>query len=196
MRYLKGQRLLAATYVIDLDAMIFGMPRVVFPALALTVFRGGAATLGLLYAAPGVGALVGALFTGWVGRVRRQGRAVVLAVLAWGAAITVFGFVQVLWIALVFLALAGAADMVSAVFRGSIQQSTVPEHLQGRLSGTYMAVVTGGPRLGDAEAGVAAAIGGPQFSVWSGGLACILGVAVVAWRAPDLWRQSTAVRGS
>jgi MFS family permease len=189
LRYLRTQRLLAAIYLVDLDAMIFGMPRAVFPALALSVFGGGAATLGLLYAAPGVGALVGAVFTGWVGRVQHQGRAVILAVAGWGAAIAAFGFVQVLWVGLVLLALAGAADVVSAVFRGSILQTTVPEHLQGRLSGTYIAVVTGGPRLGDAEAGVAASLGGPQFAVWSGGLACILGLGVVAWRVPQLWRQ-------
>jgi MFS family permease len=193
LRYLKDQRVLAATYLIDLDAMIFGMPRVVFPALALTVYHGGGTTLGLLYAAPGAGALVGAIFTGWVGRVRRQGRAVIVAVLGWGVAIAAFGFVRVFWLALVLLAIAGAADMISAVFRGSILQTTVPEHLQGRLSGTYVAVVTGGPRLGDTEAGVAAAIGGPQFAVWSGGLLCIAGLAVAAWRVPALWRQSTSV---
>jgi MFS family permease len=191
LRYLRHQRLLSAIYLIDLDAMIFGMPRVVFPALALTAFRGGATTLGLLYAAPSAGALVGACFTGWVGRVRRQGRAVVVAVLCWGAAIAAFGVARVLWLALALLAVAGAADMVSAVFRGSILQTTVPEHLQGRLAGTYIAVVTGGPRLGDTEAGMAAAVAGPRFAVWSGGLACILGVGVVAWRAPQLWRQST-----
>jgi MFS family permease len=189
LRYLKGQRMLSGTYVIDLDAMIFGMPRVVFPALAFTVFGGGATTLGLLYAAPGAGALAGAFFTGWVGRVRHQGRAVILAVGCWGGAIAAFGVVRVLWLGLALLAVAGAADMVSAVFRGSILQTTVPEHLQGRLAGTYMAVVTGGPRLGDAEAGVAASIGGPQFSVWSGGVACILGLGLVAWRIPELWHQ-------
>jgi hypothetical protein len=112
-------------------------------------------------------------------------------VLCWGAAIAAFGVARVLWLALALLAVAGAADMVSAVFRGSILQTTVPEHLQGRLAGTYIAVVTGGPRLGDTEAGMAAAVAGPRFAVWSGGLACILGVGVVAWRAPQLWRQST-----
>ena len=189
LRYLKGQRLLSATYLVDLDAMIFGLPRAVFPALALRVYGGGAATLGLLYAAPGAGALVAALFTGWVGRVRHQGRAVVVAVLLWGTAIAAFGVTRVLIVGLALLAFAGAADVVSAVFRGSILQSTVPEHFQGRLAGTYIAVVTGGPRLGDTEAGVAASIGGPQFAVWSGGLACIAGLALIVWRAPELWRQ-------
>ncbi len=94
-----------------------------------------------------------------------------------------------LWIGLALLALAGAADVVSAVFRQAVQQRTVPEHLQGRLSGTFFAVVAGGPRLGDAETGVAAAIGGPQFAVWSGGLACVVGVGVLLWRVPELWRD-------
>jgi MFS family permease len=195
LRYLKGQRLLSATYLVDLDAMIFGMPRAVFPALALSVYGGGAATLGLLYAAPGVGALSGAVFTGWVSAVRRQGRAVLCAVAVWGASIAAFGLVGVLWVGLLLLGLAGAADVVSAVFRGSILQTTVPEHLQGRLAGTYIAVVTGGPRLGDAEAGVAAAIGGPQFAVWSGGLACVVGLGAIAWRVPQLWRQSMPRQG-
>ena len=108
----------------------------------------------------------------------------------WGATIAVFGVIPVLWIGLSLLALAGAADVVSAVFRQAVQQRTVPEHLQGRLSGTFFAVVAGGPRLGDAETGVAAAIGGPQFAVWSGGLACVAGVAVLLWRVPELWRDS------
>lgn len=189
LKYLKSQRTLAATYWIDLDAMIFGMPRAVFPALALGLYHGGAETLGLLYAAPGAGALAGALLTGWVTRVRRQGRAVIVCVFVWGAAIAVFGVVGVLWIGVAFLAVAGAADVVSAVFRTAILQMTVPDELQGRLAGTWIAVVTGGPRLGDAEAGAAAAIGGPQFAVWSGGLACLAGLGVLMWRVPELWRQ-------
>jgi MFS family permease len=196
LHYLRGQRLLSATYWVDLDAMVFGMPRAVFPALALGLYRGGASTLGLLYAAPGAGALIGALLTGWVSRVRHQGRAVIVCVFIWGAAIATFGFVPVLWIGIGLLGLAGAADVVSAVFRNSILQMSVPEHLQGRLSGTYIAVVTGGPRLGDAEAGAAAAIGGPQFAVWSGGLACIAGLAFLTWRVPELWRQSAGTHVS
>ena len=169
--------------------MVFGMPRAVFPALALGLFHGNASTLGLLYSAPSAGALVGALLTGWVARVHRQGRAVIFAVFLWGAAIAAFGVVPLLWVGLAFLAIAGAADVVSAVFRNAILQMTVPEEFQGRLAGTWIAVVTGGPRLGDAEAGVAAAIGGPQFAVWSGGLACVVGVGVLLWRVPELWQD-------
>ena len=187
--HLRRQRLLSATYWIDLNAMIFGMPRAVFPALGVGLFGGGAGTVGLLYAAPGAGALAGSLFTGWCSRVRHQGRAIAACVVVWGVTIALFGIVPVLWIGLSLLALAGAADVVSAVFRQAVQQRTVPEHLQGRLSGTFFAVVAGGPRLGDAETGAAAAIGGPQFAVWSGGLACVVGVGVLIWRVPELWRD-------
>jgi predicted MFS family arabinose efflux permease len=189
-RHLRRERLLSATYWIDLNAMIFGMPRAVFPALGVGLFGGGAGVVGLLYAAPGAGALLGSLFTGWCSRVRRQGRAIAACVAVWGLTIALFGVVAVLWIGLVLLMTAGAADVVSAVFRQAVQQRAVPEHLQGRLSGTFFAVVAGGPRLGDAETGVAAAIGGPQFAVWSGGLACLVGVAFLLWRVSELWRDN------
>jgi MFS family permease len=186
LRYLKADRLLMSTFVIDLDAMIFGLPRAVFPALALGLYHGGAGTVGILFAAPGAGALLGALLTGPIHRVRRQGRAVIGCVVLWGAAMVGLGLVPVLWVGLGCLAVAGAADVVSAVFRSTILQSTVPDELRGRLSATFIAVVTGGPRLGDAEAGVAASFAGPQFAVWSGGAACVVGAAVVAWRMPEL----------
>jgi MFS family permease len=194
MRFLRGQRLLASTFVIDIDAMVFGMPRALFPALGTGLFGGGAGTVGLLYSAPAAGALVGALLTGWVAGVRRQGRAVVVAVVAWGAAIAAFGLIPVLWIGLGLLAIAGAADVISAVFRTAILQTTVPDHLQGRLGGVFTAVVTGGPRLGDAEAGAVAAIGGVQTSVVSGGVACVAGVALILWRVPELWSYEVTTR--
>jgi len=186
-RHLKGERLLSATYLIDLNAMIFGMPRAVFPALAVHLYGGGAGVVGLLYAAPGAGALVGSLFTGWTARIRHQGRAIAACVAIWGGTIALFGVIPVLWVGLTLLAVAGAADIISAVFRQNVQQRAVPDHLQGRLSGTFFAVVAGGPRLGDLETGVAAAIGGPEFAVWSGGLACVVGVGVLLWRVPELW---------
>jgi len=197
MRYLRGQRLLASTFIIDIDAMVFGMPRALFPALGTHFFHGGAGTVGLLYSAPAAGALLGALMTGWVAGVSRQGRAVVVSVVVWGAAIAAFGLVPVLWVGLGLLALAGAADVVSAVFRNAILQTTVPDHLLGRLNGVFTAVVTGGPRLGDAEAGAVAAVGGVQASVVSGGLACIAGVGLLVWRVPELWRHDVraAARG-
>ena len=180
VRYAWRRQELVGVFVIDLDAMIFGLPRAVFPALAETVFRGGPTTYGLLSAAPGAGALLGALTTGWVASVRRQGMAVIVAVAAWGVAMTGFGLVRSLWLALLLLAVGGAADVISAVFRNTILQTIVPDRLRGRLSALQIAVVTGGPRLGDAEAGAAAAIGGARFAVVSGGLACLAGVAAVA----------------
>ena len=169
--------------------MVFGMPRAVFPALAATVFGGGARTLGFLYAAPGAGALLGALTTGWVHQIRRQGRAVIVAVLVWGAAITCFGLVRWLPVALALLAVAGCADVISAVFRSTIVQLAVPDELRGRLMGVQMAVVTGGPRIGDAESGAVAAAFSPVTSVISGGLACIAGALVLARLLPAFRRQ-------
>jgi MFS family permease len=182
--YLKGRQAIQGTFVVDLNAMIFGMPRAVFPALGLGYFHGGPQTVGLLYSAPGAGALVGALLTGWVHRIRRQGIAVIIAVAIWGAAIALFGVTKLLGVALLLLAIAGAADVISAVFRGTILQTGVPDALRGRLSSIHIAVVTGGPRIGDAETGAVAEVTSPQFAVVSGGLACLAGLALIAWRMP------------
>jgi hypothetical protein len=192
VRFLKGRQALQGTFVIDINAMVFGMPRALFPALGTTVFGGGAATVGLLYAAPGAGALLGALTSGWVSRVDRQGRATILAVIGWGASIAAFGLTSWLPLALLFLALAGAADVVSAVFRNAILQLSVPDALRGRLSSIHIAVVTGGPRIGDAESGTVAALTSPTFSVVSGGLACIVGAVAIGRLMPRLtdWRLS------
>ena len=188
--YLRGQPVIKGAYLIDINAMVFGMPRAVFPALATTVFGGGARTLGLLYAAPGAGALLGALTTGWIHRVRRQGRAVIAAVLVWGAAITCFGLVRWLPAALVLLAVAGCADVISAVFRATIIQLAVPDELRGRLMGVQMAAVTGGPRIGDAETGAVATAFSPVTSVISGGLACMAGALILARLLPAFRRQA------
>lgn len=187
--YLKGKRVIQSTFWVDLNAMIFGMPRALFPILAAETFHVGPTGLGLLYSAPAAGALVGALSTGWVSHVRRQGRAVLWAVAIWGAAIVAFGLsTQAFWLALGFLAIAGAADVISAVFRGTILQSAVPDRLRGRLSSIHFAVVVGGPRLGDAEAGLVAQLTSPVFSVVSGGAACVVGVAALALLVPQFAR--------
>lgn len=189
-QYLRSKRVLIATFLIDLDAMIFGMPRAVFPVLALTVFHVGPQGLGLLYAAPAMGALIGALTAGWVGRVRHRGLAVIWAVILWGVAITAFGLSGgFFWLGLSFLAFAGAADVISAVFRGTILQLTVPDALRARLSAINIMVVTGGPRLGDVEAGAVAYLVSPWFSVVSGGVACVLGALLVAKMYPELARS-------
>lgn len=181
LSFLRGRQALQATFVIDLAAMVLGMPRALFPALGLHHFRGGAQTVGLLYAAPGVGALLGAGMTGWVGSVSRQGRAVLIAVSIWALTIAAFGTVAWLPVGLVLLATAGAADVISAVFRATILQTEAPDALRGRVSSIHTAVVTGGPRLGDVEAGVVASLAGVEVSVISGGLGCLLGVFLV-WR--------------
>ncbi len=193
--FLRGKRVLNSTFYIDLIAMIFGMPRALFPALALTVFDVGPGKLGLMYAAPAAGALVGALTSGWLGGVRRQGAAVVWAVAAWGAAIAAFGLLgSHFWLALFALAIAGAADVVSAVFRSTILQTSVPDSLRGRITAVHIMVVTGGPRIGDFEAGAVAALTTPVFSVVFGGLACIVGAWLIAWRIPELWRYEPSGR--
>jgi MFS family permease len=184
LRYLRSRQALQGVYIIDINAMVFGMPRALFPAMAGSVFGGGTITLGFLYAAPGVGALIGAVATGWVNHLKHQGRAVIVAVLAWGAAITVFGLVHALWIALVMLAVAGWADVVSAVLRNTILQTSIPDRFRSRMSSIQMAVVQGGPRLGDMESGTVATLTSLEFSVVSGGLACIVGAVLIAALMP------------
>jgi len=185
--YLRGRRVLQSTFAIDVIAMVFGMPRALFPFLAASQFHAGPKVVGLLFSAPAVGAFLGALTTGWVGGVRRRGWAVIWAVGVWGAGITAFGLVgRHLWLALAFLALAGGADVISAVFRSTILQLSVPDALRGRLSGIHILVVTGGPRLGDLEAGLVAQAFSPTVSVVSGGLLCIAGTALLALFVPEL----------
>jgi MFS family permease len=187
--FLRGRQVLQSTFVIDIIALVFGMPRALFPVLILTQFDRSDTVVGLLFAAPAVGAFIGAATTGWVGRVRHQGLAVIWAVVVWGAGIAAFGLVGAhLWLAVFFLAVAGAADVISAIFRNTILQVTVPENLRGRLFGIHILVVTGGPRLGDLEAGLVAAAFSPTASVVSGGLLCIAGAGLVAWRVPAFRR--------
>jgi MFS family permease len=189
--YLRGRPVIQGAYLIDINATVFGMPRAVFPALALTVFGGGARTLGFLYAAPAAGALLGAVTAGWIPRIRRQGRAVIAAVLVWGAAIACFGLVPWLLAALALLAVAGCADVISAVLRGTIIQLGVPDELRGRMMGMQMAAVAGAPRIGDAESGAVAAAFTPLASVVSGGLACIAGALILARLLPAFRRQTS-----
>ena len=189
LRFARRKRIVLSTFVIDLVAMVFGMPTSLFPALALDVFGVGPAGVGLLTAAPAVGALVGATFTGWVGRVVHPGRAVIVAVAGWGVAITCFGLsTSSFLLALLFLALAGAADVISAVLRSSILQIETPDEIRGRVASIHILVVTSGPRLGDAEAAAVAALTSPQFSVVSGGILCLLGLGAVIRRYPELRR--------
>ena len=187
LRFVGSRRVILSTFVIDLNAMVFGMPTSLFPALALDVFKVGPAGLGLLAAAPAVGAFLGALLSGWVSAVRRVGFAVIVAVAIWGAAIALFGLSTFSFpLALVFLAIAGAADVLSAVFRSTIVQLETPDLLRGRVTSIHILVVTSGPRIGDIEAATVASIIGAQASVVSGGVLCLAGVAVVARLFPEL----------
>ena len=183
-RFIRGRQGIQGAYLIDINAMVFGMPRALFPAMALSVFRGGATTVGFLYAAPGVGALAGALITGWIAQLRRQGLAVIIAVIVWGAAIVAFGLTRNLPLALLFLAIAGWADVISAVLRSTIIQLSVPDRLRGRLAAIQIGVVQGGPRLGDLEAGAVGNAFGNEVSVVSGGLACIAGAMLLSRLLP------------
>ncbi len=195
LRFAWQRRVILATYVIDLDAMIFGMPTALFPALALDVFHSGPQGLGLLAAAPSAGALLGALLSGWVSRVRRVGLAVIVAVAIWGAAITLFGLATFgpttlsFALACFFLAVAGAADVLSAVFRSTIVQLVAPDQLRGRIASIHILVVTSGPRIGDIEAAAVASAIGAQASVVSGGLLCLFGLVGVVRLFPELARH-------
>lgn len=197
LRFVRDQRIVASTFLVDLDAMVFGLPRALFPALADEVFGGGARTVGLLFAAPGAGALMGALLSGWLSHVRSPGATVLAAVAIWGGAITAFGLTSSLGLALTLLSIAGAADLFSTVLRNTILQTVVPDRLRGRLSAIHIAVVTGGPRLGDVEAGAVAAVSTLRISVVSGGMACLAGLVVLVRLFPELvrWRSAGLASG-
>jgi MFS family permease len=185
-RFAASRPELVGTYTVDIVAMFFGMPLALFPAFAEEF--GGAGVLGLLYAAPAVGALVASATSGWTGRVNRHGMAVVWAAAGWGVAIAALGFAPNLALALVFLGLAGAADMVSGIFRSAIWNTTVPDHLRGRLAGIEQVSYSSGPLLGNLEAGVVAALTTVRVSIVSGGILCIAGVAVAALALPGFRR--------
>jgi MFS family permease len=167
--------------------MIFGMPAALFPAMAQSVFN-DPASVGYLFAAPAAGAFAASLLSGWVMRVRRQGVAIVAAASAWGIAIAVFGFTSTLWVALVLLAAAGAADQVSAVFRSTIALTVTPDHMRGRLGGIEFAQVASTPALGNLEAGIVASLTSLRFSIVSGGILCVAGTLVTAFAFPILLR--------
>jgi MFS family permease len=194
LRFVGKRPVLASTFVADLIAMVMGMPRAVFPALAATVFMVDEAEGSLLYAAPAAGAMIGLLFFGVFRNVKREGLAVLVAVTVWGASIALIAATTNLWIALGLLAVAGWADMVSAIFRQTILLEIVPDELRGRMGSVHIMVVTGGPPLGDLEAGAAAELLGVRQSVAFGGLACIAGMAMLAWRVPSFARWTAPTK--
>jgi MFS family permease len=187
-RFVKGRQALIGIFAVDTNAMVFGMPNALFPAIALHRLHGDGATVGYLYAAPYAGALVGSLLSGWATSLRRQGLAVTLFACLWGAAIAAFGFMTALWPALVLLAIAGLADFYSAVLRSTMLLTTTPDHLRGRLLGIEWMQVASAPNLGDLEAGVLASLTSLRFSVVSGGVACVIGCAATALALPRFLR--------
>ena len=167
--------------------MIFGMPRSLFPAFAEKL-GGGPGVLGLMYGAPFAGALLASISSGWMMHVRRQGLGVCVAAAAWGVAIALFGFATSIWLALVLLAAAGAADFISAVLRSNILLTVTPDSMRGRLSGIELAQVAGAPELGNVEAGIVASLTSVRTSIVSGGVLTVLGTIAVALALPGFVR--------
>jgi MFS family permease len=189
LRYARSRPELLGTYLVDINAMFFGMPQALYPFMATQL--GGPKVLGLLYAAPAVGSLVATLASGWTGRVHRHGLMVLLAAGGWGLAIIGVGLSQVLWLTLLCLALAGAADMISGIFRMVIWSQTIPDHLRGRLAGIEMLSYTTGPLLGQLRSGAMArtrlGVGG---SIWVGGVLCVAGTVALAAALPAFLRYN------
>jgi MFS family permease len=190
-RYVRTKPALLAIFLVDANAMVFGMPFALFPAFARHL-GGGPSTAGFLYAAPWAGAFLASVLSGWVGHVRRQGLGVCVAAGTWGAAIGVFGLAHALWLAAVLLAVAGAADFVSAILRSTILLAATPDTMRGRLSGIELAQVTSAPALGNVEAGVLASFTSVRFSIVSGGIACVAGTALLALALPAFVRYEAA----
>lgn len=195
LRYARSRPELLGTYVIDMVAMFFGMPNALFPALAVAYARtdtsiAAATVLGLLYAAPAAGAFLASATSGWARHIHRHGLAVILAAGVWGGAITGMGLSGTLPLALLFLALAGGADMVSGLFRGVIWNKTIPDSLRGRLAGIELVSYSSGPLLGDVESGAVASAFTPRISILSGGLLCVAGVGLLALLLPQFRRYT------
>jgi Transmembrane secretion effector len=182
-RYVRTQPVVLGFMLVDVNAMIFGMPMALFPAIATHKY-GDPSLVGYLYAAPYAGALATSLVSGWIPHVRRQGLAVAIAASCWGLAIAAFGFADTLWLGLLLLAIAGGADDISAVFRATIMLSATPENMRGRLTGIEFMQVASAPTLGNVEAGVVASLTSLRFSIVSGGLACVAGTFIVALAVP------------
>ncbi len=184
LQFVRRHPIIATVLLVDLNATIFGMPFALFPALAATRFGGGPQAVGLLYAAPAIGGLIVSTCSGSLSHIHHQGRAVLIALAVWGAAIAGFGATHLLWLGVILLAVAGGADVVNGVFRTTIIQVNTPDALQGRVNSVGFVVGAGGPRLGDVESGVVASLTSPVFSAVSGGLASVVGVVLLGLIRP------------
>lgn len=182
IHYAWRRKELLGTYLIDMNAMFFGMPAALFPAIAANF---GPGTVGFFYAAPSVGALLATMTSGWAKNVHRHGLFVSLAAGLWGVAIIFFGLSRNVWFALLFLAMAGAFDMISGIFRMTIWNQTIPQHLRGRLAGLELISYTSGPKLGDAEAGIVATLFSLRTSIVSGGILCVVGTGLISLLLPQ-----------
>ncbi|ANH90135.1 MFS transporter permease [Streptomyces sp. SAT1] len=189
-RYISGHKVLLLSFLADIIAMVFGMPRALFPQLAAETYApyGEGLALGLLFAAIPLGAVAGGLFSGTFSRARRHGWMVIGAVTAWGLAVAGVGVSRNLWVAVVFLAVAGVADMVSMVFRGAILLSAATDEMRGRMQGVFTVVVAGGPRLADVLHGTAGSLFGPRAAVAGGGLLVVVLMLALAAAVPALRR--------
>jgi MFS family permease len=192
LRFLRGKQVLQGTFWIDLNAMIFGLPVALYPAFVIDVLHASPTLVGVLYSAEALGALLVALVSGRAKHVRRQGLVTIVACLCWGAGIVGFGLSPTLWVALVFLMLASASDMVSGLYRDAILKTVTPDEMRGRLEGIGLSVVGTGPSLGNAEAGLLASITSVRTSIVSGGVACILGAGLLAIVLPRYRRYDAA----
>jgi len=193
-RFVAGEKVILGFFLVDTNAMVFGMPIALFPAIAARY--GQLNLVGLLYSAPAVGALAAGLGSGWVAHVRRQGLVVVVAAGLWGAAIVAFAFAGRLWLSLVFLAVAGLADQVSAIFRNAMLLALTPERMLGRVRGIEFMQVASAPSLGNVEAGVVASLTSIRVSVASGGLLCVAGTLASAAAFPALLRYEARRRAA
>ena len=193
LRFLVTRPVLMMSFVVDIIAMGVAMPRALFPEVADTRF-GGEEAVGWLVAAIAIGAVVGGLVSGWIGRIHRQGIALIAVIAVWGLAVAASGLMGSLWLAVLLLAVGGAADLVSAVFRQTILQTYAPDEMRGRLQGVFTVVVAGGPRLGDLRAGATASVVGVTVSWTGGGIACAVLVVVIGLAVPSFRRYTTAAR--
>jgi MFS family permease len=189
-RYITASQVLLLSFVADIVAMVFGMPRALFPQLAATTYSpwGEGLALGLLFAAIPIGAVAGGLFSGTFSRARNHGVMVIAAVVAWGAAVAGSGLSPSLWWAVGFLMAGGVADMVSMVFRGAILQSVATDDMRGRMQGVFTVVVAGGPRVADLVHGIAGAALGTRTAVTAGGLLVVVTMLALAVTMPELRR--------